>query len=113
MLAEGLYRPHTTAQARYEPMKLQQSITSLTVSPEQDRHSRMIKYSIAMGIRMICILLLFFVQGWWLLVMAIGAVVLPYIAVVLANVRSSTEPEVLRPGGLVSTRAADPVGPEK
>jgi hypothetical protein len=51
----------------------------------------MIKYSLAMGIRMLCILSLLFVHGWWLVIMAIGAIVLPYIAVVLANV-------VARPG---------------
>lgn len=49
----------------------------------------MIKYSIAMGIRMICIVALLFVHGWWLLVAAIGAIVLPYFAVVIANVGSS------------------------
>jgi len=46
----------------------------------------MIKYSLAMGIRMLCILSLLFVHGWWLVIMAVGAIVLPYIAVVLANV---------------------------
>lgn len=63
-----------------------QSITSLPRSPQDDRRARMIKYSLAMGIRMLCILSLLFVHGWWLVVMAIGAIVLPYIAVVLANV---------------------------
>lgn len=68
--------------------RAQQSVTSLPRSPSDDRRSRMLKYSIAMGIRMICILALLFVQGWWLLVAGIGAVVLPYIAVVIANVTS-------------------------
>ncbi|MFO7690762.1 MAG: DUF3099 domain-containing protein [Cryobacterium sp.] len=79
----------------------QQSITSLPPSPEEDRHRRMIKYSVAMGIRMVCIVLMLFVSGWWLLVCAIGAIVLPYFAVVIATVQPAPPvPEVLRPGGI-------------
>ena len=59
----------------------------------------MIKYSLAMGIRMVCILSLLFVQGWWLVVMGIGAIVLPYIAVVLANVGTQTGGAVEAPTG--------------
>lgn len=62
----------------------------------------MVKYSIAMGIRMLCIIALLFSQGWWVLVFGIGAMVLPYIAVVIANVGPAGEggaPD--RPGGLV------------
>lgn len=76
-----------------------QSITSLPRSPEEDRRARMIKYSLAMGIRMVCILSLLFVQGWWLVVMGIGAIVLPYIAVVLANVGTPTRGAVEAPTG--------------
>jgi hypothetical protein len=72
----------------------------------------MLKYSITMGIRLVCIVLCLFVQGWWLLVCAIGAVVLPYIAVVLANgVMRPATPEVLRPGAIVPV-ASQP-GPRK
>ncbi|PPH57310.1 hypothetical protein C5D25_14385, partial [Rathayibacter sp. AY1D7] len=39
-----------------------------------------------MGIRMLCVICLLFAHGWWLLFFAIGAVVLPYFAVVLALV---------------------------
>jgi Protein of unknown function (DUF3099) len=65
-----------------------QSITTLPVSPTAERHSRMIKYSIAMGIRTLCVVSLLFVQGWWIVVMVVAALVLPYLAVVVANVRS-------------------------
>lgn len=65
-----------------------QSITTLPLSPTEERHSRMLKYSIAMGIRTLCVVSLLFVQGWWILVMVIAALVLPYVAVVVANVRS-------------------------
>lgn len=89
-------------------MAKQQTITSLPRSPDDDRHSRMLKYSLTMAIRVVCIALCLFVQGWWLLVCAIGAVVLPYIAVVLAN--SVTRPaseEVVRPGSIVPVRAQE------
>jgi hypothetical protein len=46
---------------------------------------RMIKYSIAMGIRMVCIVLIFVVDGWFKILAVAGAVFLPWIAVVIAN----------------------------
>lgn len=74
----------------------------------------MIRYGIAMGIRVVCIILCFFVQGWWLLVPIIGAVVLPYIAVVLANVGSGNSSGIVRrPGSLVRTGGADSPGTER
>jgi hypothetical protein len=92
--------------------KQQQSITSLPRSPQDDRRSRMIQYSVAMTIRAVCLVLCLVVPGWWRLLPAVGAIVLPYIAVVLANA-SSNRPsaEVLRPGGIVR-RAPDSPGPD-
>ncbi|RXZ70712.1 DUF3099 domain-containing protein [Agromyces albus] len=87
----------------------QQSITTLPPSPEAERRSRMIKYSVAMSIRVLCIVAMLFAQGWWLVVFAAGAIFLPYIAVVLANVGGPTRaPEVLRPGNLVPTTPPGP-----
>lgn len=66
----------------------------------------MIKYSVAMGIRVLCIFALPFVPGWWAIIPVIGAIFLPYFAVVVANV--STDPrraEVQRPGNIL------PMGP--
>ncbi len=62
----------------------------------------MLKYSIAMGIRLVCLILMLFAQGWWLFVFAAGAIALPYVAVVLANV-GVPRPDltVERPGGVV------------
>ncbi len=88
------------------------AITSLPASPQDDRRSRMVKYVTAMSIRVVCILMCFFVQGWWLAVFAVGAIVLPYLAVVLANVGGETGREVLRPGGLVPVRQ-QPVIPDE
>ena len=50
----------------------------------------MIKYSIAMSIRVLCIFACSSLDGWWLAVFAAGAIFLPYFAVVLANVPGST-----------------------
>lgn len=74
-----------------------QSITSLPRSPEDDRRGRMLRYSIAMGIRLLCIIACFFTPGWWLVIPAIGAIVLPYVAVVIANVSTSPQGSVRAP----------------
>lgn len=47
-------------------------------------------YFIMMSIRVACVASLAFVRGWWVLIAAFGAVVLPYVAVVFANERDST-----------------------
>lgn len=70
----------------------------------------MVRYGIAMGIRVVCIILCFFVQGWWLLLPIIGAVVLPYVAVVFANVGVSAGAAVERPGSLVPLPGQDRAG---
>lgn len=89
--------------------KAQQSVTSLPASPDHERHVRMIKYSVAMGIRMICIVLLLFVQGWWLILCAAGAIFLPYFAVVIANVAVAPKTNtVVRPGSIVLADSAKP-----
>jgi predicted tellurium resistance membrane protein TerC len=82
-----------------------QSATSLPPSPDAERKTRMLKYTIAMVLRLICFLvaaLLYKTLGWWTLVPITGAVILPYIAVVLANtVIQSKVTAVERPGSLV------------
>lgn len=81
----------------------QPSITTLPPSPDDERRSRMRKYTIAMSVRMVCILLVFVVPGWGMWFFAIGAIVLPYIAVVLANVGDG------RAGGAVAPGPAAPL----
>ena len=78
-----------------------QSITSLPESPDDERRRRLIRYSIAMSIRVICVVLCLFVHGWWLLLPVAGAILLPYVAVVIANVGSRQGGTVERPGALV------------
>ncbi|RLQ86225.1 DUF3099 domain-containing protein [Mycetocola zhadangensis] len=83
----------------------QPSITSLPPSPEAERRARMIKYTIAMSVRVVCLVLMLFVHGWWQALCVAGAIILPYVAVVLANV-GTTAPaaEVISPGALVPLR---------
>jgi len=79
-----------------------QSATSLPLAPVDERRIRMIKYSIAMGIRMACIIAMLFVSGWWLVVCATGAIVLPYFAMIVANVRMAPKQgTVERPSTIV------------
>jgi hypothetical protein len=67
-----------------------QSVTSLEISPELERRNRFYKYTLAMVIRVICIILSVSVPlGWLTLVFAIGAIFLPYFAVVIANAQGS------------------------
>jgi len=78
------------------------AITDLPPSPEQDQRARIRRYAVMMGIRVVCIVACLFTPGWWLLIPALGAVFLPYVAVVAANATSRrTGAAVPRPGGIV------------
>jgi hypothetical protein len=78
------------------------AITELPPSPEQEQAARMRRYALTMGIRVLCIFACLFVQGWWLIVPALGAIFLPYVAVVLANAVSRSGGRVVeRPGAIV------------
>ena len=61
------------------------SITDAAAAHSDEMRERMIKYAVAMGIRMICLILIFVVDGWFRLIPVLGAVFLPWIAVVIAN----------------------------
>ncbi|MFT4219528.1 MAG: DUF3099 domain-containing protein [Microbacterium sp.] len=65
-----------------------QSTTSLPPSPRDDESTRFRKYMLTMGIRVACLILMVVVHpyGWYTWIFATGAIVLPYIAVVIANV---------------------------
>ena len=77
------------------------SITALPRSPADDRRRRMIQYTIANGLRVVCVLLVLFVDGWWRVPLIAGAVVLPWIAVMIANAKDTRANAVLRPGAIV------------
>jgi hypothetical protein len=61
------------------------SITDAATAHSEEMRQRMIKYAVAMGIRMVCLILIFVVDGWFKVLPVIGAVFLPWIAVIIAN----------------------------
>ncbi len=87
------------------------SITDAAAAHSEDMRERMIKYALAMGIRMVCIILIFVVDGWLKLVAVAGAVLLPWIAVVIAN--GSDKAEVHSDALLDYVPAAELEGPDR
>jgi hypothetical protein len=71
-----------------------QSITTVSESPDDERRSRMLKYTLAMTIRVICIVAAMFVEGWLMWLAFAGAIFLPYFAVVLANAQGPKPGEI-------------------
>ena len=61
------------------------SITDAAAAHSEEMRQRMVKYAVAMGIRMVCLVLVFVVDGWFKVLPVIGAVFLPWVAVVIAN----------------------------
>jgi hypothetical protein len=51
---------------------------------------------LAMILRLACLYACFFVPGWWILIPVTGVVVLPLVAVALANVVNSSKTKSLR-----------------
>lgn len=76
------------------------SVTSAGVNPTEDRAHRMRMYFIAMALRVACVVSLFWVRGWWVLLVAAGAVLLPWFAVLVGN--------AVAHGGEESPDAPDP-----
>ena len=72
-------------------MQKRQSATALEASPDEERRSRLVKYTIAMSVRMVCIVLGAVTQGWLMWVFFALAIFLPYFAVVIANEQGSTK----------------------
>lgn len=83
------------------------NVTSAGISAERDRVHRMKVYFIIMSIRVVSVLSLLVLRGWWLLLAIIGGVVLPYIAVMIANVpnrRAEQTPDQPEPAALTTVR---------
>ena len=78
------------------------SVTSAAPSPTLEQSARIRRYLITMAIRTTCFILLVVVDSWWRWLFLVGAAVLPYVAVVLANARAP------RVGGQVSAVTARP-----
>jgi hypothetical protein len=71
-------------------MAKRQSATSLDVSPDEERRVRMRKYTIAMSVRMVCIVAGVFTTGILMWVFFALAIFLPYFAVIIANSQGGT-----------------------
>jgi hypothetical protein len=81
-------RPGASAPGTPEPLSGDaevHSITDAAAAHSEEMRQRMIKYAVAMGIRMVCLILIFVVDGWFKVLPVLGAVFLPWVAVVIAN----------------------------
>jgi hypothetical protein len=90
------------------------SITDAAAAHSDEMHQRMVKYAIAMGIRMVCLILIFVVDGWFKLLPIAGAVFLPWVAVVIANGSDKAEihsDSLLDYAPLAELDAPDAAGP--
>lgn len=61
------------------------SVTSAGINPAEDRAHRIRMYFIAMSLRVVCVVSLFWVRGWWLIIPVLGAILFPWFAVMVGN----------------------------
>lgn len=92
-----------------------QSATSLPRAPRDDAHARMSKYFTMMSIRVVCFVLMVVIQpyGWYTWLFAVGAIFLPYVAVVVANVAAAPAVRAVPPERAIASPAAAPPAPEE
>ena len=92
------------------------SVTSAPQAPKDENRTRVRTYTIMMGIRMLCFLLMALVTpyGWYTWVFAAGAIFLPYFAVVIANVAGEAKVTVAESPtqALEAARSTATVAPE-
>ena len=84
---------------RRDPAQPVYRITAVQRSRREDLRARQRRYIVSMTIRTICFMLAVATSGWVRWTFAIGALVLPYFAVVIANAARPTEepPPLLAP----------------
>jgi hypothetical protein len=92
--------PHLHRDRRHEPVV--QSVTSAPSSLADEQAARIKRYLLTMGVRTVCFVLAAITgtsgAPWWVWgSFAVLAVVLPYIAVVMANAVSPRDAGVTRP----------------
>ncbi|MBM7463129.1 DUF3099 domain-containing protein [Microbacterium dextranolyticum] len=90
-----------------------QPATSLPRAPHDDAHTRMTKYFTMMSVRVVCFVLMVAVQpySWYTWLFAVGAIVLPYLAVVIANVAAPPAARAIAPERQLASAASE-VPPE-
>lgn len=69
------------------------SITNASVSHSQDLHGREVRYLVSMLVRTLCFVAAVVTSGPLRWVFVLGAIFLPYVAVVLANAGSRRAPQ--------------------
>ncbi|HEX6327200.1 MAG TPA: DUF3099 domain-containing protein [Jiangellaceae bacterium] len=74
-----------------------QSVTTASPGRSDDIGARQRRYLWMMGIRLVCLPFALIVDGWARWVFIVGAVVLPYLAVVVANAVARPAPGALTP----------------
>ena len=89
------------------------AITSAGRSLGAEVHDRTVRYLVSMAVRTACVFGVVLTTGWVRWIMVIGAVVLPYIAVIAANAgRERPRPaDSLAPPGTAPGLPAMPPGP--
>ncbi|MCU0279516.1 MAG: DUF3099 domain-containing protein [Candidatus Nanopelagicales bacterium] len=68
-------------------------ITAAPIPMREDQRQRARRYLISMAIRTVCFVAAIFAEGWLRWALVLGAVFLPYVAVVMANAGRSRKPE--------------------
>lgn len=68
-----------------ELMSKVNAVTNIGQAPEAERARRFLIYTISMIIRFACVILVVFTSGIWQWIFGLGAVLLPYFAVVIGN----------------------------
>jgi len=68
------------------------TVTSASTSTTDDQDKRVKRYLTMMGIRIACFGLVFVTSGWLRWAAVIGAVFIPYVAVVVANAVTPRQP---------------------
>jgi len=109
-------RPGERTSGEYSGETEIHSITDAAAAHSEEMRQRMIKYAVAMGIRMVCLVLVFVVDGWFKILPIVGAVFLPWFAVVIANgsdhaeVHSESLIDYVPMGELDAPRSGDTAG---
>lgn len=89
---------HAETSLQSEGSRRDDGVQRITGAPEAghvERDARFVRYAWQMAIRTACFIAAFFTTGWVQVVFFIAAIVLPYIAVVLANNGTVSNGEVL------------------
>ncbi len=72
-------------------------VTDAAPGHSEDLNSRIVRYAWMMSIRIVCFVLAVLTPSPWRWMFAVGAVFLPYIAVVMANARRSSNVQASKP----------------